>query len=109
RYERLAGEIDQALAFMRACGADPDQLRSVELYSSHEALMLDYEQALTRIDSRTGRPYGTSGHLPGRGAGADRRAEPGQPAGAAHADHEDRRRADPCGAARPGPRGHRQR
>jgi len=63
RYERLAGEIDQALAFMRACGADPDQLRSVELYSSHEALMLDYEQALTRIDSRTGRPYGTSGHL----------------------------------------------
>jgi 3-deoxy-7-phosphoheptulonate synthase len=63
RYERLAGEIDQALAFMRACGADPDQLRTVELYSSHEALMLDYEQALTRIDSRTGRPYGTSGHL----------------------------------------------
>ena len=121
RYERLAGEIDQALAFMRACGADPDQLRSVELYSSHEALMLDYEQALTRIDSRTGRRYGTSGalavgrradqgagrrarrvrprhlqpgrgearpgHLPGRGAGADRRAEPGQPAGPAHADH----------------------
>jgi 3-deoxy-7-phosphoheptulonate synthase len=63
RYERLAGEIEQALAFMRACGADPDQLRSVELYSSHEALVLDYEQALTRIDSRTGRPYGTSAHL----------------------------------------------
>jgi 3-deoxy-7-phosphoheptulonate synthase len=63
RYERLAAEIEQALAFMRACGADPDQLRSVELYSSHEALMLDYEQALTRIDSRTGLPYGTSGHL----------------------------------------------
>ena len=51
RYERLAGEIDRALAFMRACGADPDELRSVELYSSHEALVLDYEQALTRIDS----------------------------------------------------------
>jgi 3-deoxy-7-phosphoheptulonate synthase len=63
RYERLASEIEQALAFMRACGADPDQLRSVELYSSHEALVLDYEQALTRIDSRTGRPYGTSAHL----------------------------------------------
>ena len=63
RYERLAGEIDRALAFMRACGADPDQLRSVELYSSHEALVLDYEQALTRIDSRTGLPYGTSGHF----------------------------------------------
>ncbi len=63
RYERLAAEIDQALAFMRACGADPDQLRSVELYSSHEALVLDYEQALTRIDSRTGLPYGTSGHF----------------------------------------------
>jgi 3-deoxy-7-phosphoheptulonate synthase len=63
RYERLAGEIDRALAFMRACGADPDELRSVELYSSHEALVLDYEQALTRTDTRTGRPYAASGHF----------------------------------------------
>jgi 3-deoxy-7-phosphoheptulonate synthase len=63
RYERLAGEIDRALAFMRACGADPDELRSVELYSSHEALVLDYEQALTRTDSRTGQPYDASAHF----------------------------------------------
>ena len=63
RYERLAGEIDRALSFMRACGADPDELRSVELYSSHEALLLDYEQALTREDSESGRRYDTSAHF----------------------------------------------
>jgi 3-deoxy-7-phosphoheptulonate synthase len=63
RYERLAGEIDRALSFMRACGADPDELRSVELYSSHEALLLDYEQALTRDDSGTGFRYDTSAHF----------------------------------------------
>jgi 3-deoxy-7-phosphoheptulonate synthase len=63
RYERLAGEIDRALAFMRACGADPDELRSVELYSSHEALILPYEQALTRTDAATGRCYDTSAHF----------------------------------------------
>jgi len=63
RYERLAAEIDRALAFMRACGTDPDELRSVEFYSSHEALLLPYEQALTRQDSRTGRLYDTSAHF----------------------------------------------
>jgi 3-deoxy-7-phosphoheptulonate synthase len=63
RYERLAGEIDRALAFMRACGADPEELHAVEFYSSHEALLLDYEQALTRCDSRTGLPYDTSAHF----------------------------------------------
>jgi 3-deoxy-7-phosphoheptulonate synthase len=63
RYERLAGEIDRALAFMRACGADPEELRAVELYSSHEALVLDYEEALTRRDSRTGLMYDTSAHF----------------------------------------------
>jgi 3-deoxy-7-phosphoheptulonate synthase len=63
RYERLAGEIDRALAFMRACGADPEELHAVEFYSSHEALLLDYEHALTRTDSRTGRPYDTSAHF----------------------------------------------
>jgi 3-deoxy-7-phosphoheptulonate synthase len=63
RYERLAGEIDRALAFMRACGADPAELRTVELYSSHEALLLAYENALTRIDSGSGRGYDTSAHL----------------------------------------------
>ncbi len=63
RYERLAGEIDRALSFMRACGSDPAELRSVEFYSSHEALLLDYEHALTRVDSRSGRLYDTSAHL----------------------------------------------
>ncbi|WP_456299845.1 class II 3-deoxy-7-phosphoheptulonate synthase [Nonomuraea corallina] len=63
RYERLAREIDQALAFMRACGAEPEEFHSVEFYSSHEALILDYDQALTRIDSRTGLPYDVSAHM----------------------------------------------
>jgi 3-deoxy-7-phosphoheptulonate synthase len=63
RYERLAGEIDRALAFMHAAGADPEEFHRVELYSSHEALILDYERALTRIDSRSGLPYDVSGHF----------------------------------------------
>jgi 3-deoxy-7-phosphoheptulonate synthase len=63
RYERLADEIDRAIAFMHACGADPEEFRAVELYSSHEALLLDYEQALTRTDSLRGLPYDLSGHL----------------------------------------------
>jgi 3-deoxy-7-phosphoheptulonate synthase len=64
RYEQLAGEIDRALSFMHACGADPEEFRSVEFYSSHEALILEYEQSLTRVDSRTGLPYDVSAHLP---------------------------------------------
>ena len=63
RYERLAGEIDRALSFMAACGTDPEEFRGVEFYASHEALILEYERALTRIDSRTGLPYDTSGHM----------------------------------------------
>jgi 3-deoxy-7-phosphoheptulonate synthase len=63
RYEQLAGEIDRALAFMNACGVDPEELHGVEFYSSHEALLLEYERALTRIDSRTGLPYDVSAHL----------------------------------------------
>jgi 3-deoxy-7-phosphoheptulonate synthase len=63
RYERLAGEIDRALQFMRACGADPEELRSVELYSSHEALLLPYEEALTRDDPASGHRYDTSAHF----------------------------------------------
>ncbi len=63
RYEQLAGEIDRALAFMKACGADSEELHGVELYASHEALLLDYERALTRIDVRTGLPYDLSAHL----------------------------------------------
>jgi 3-deoxy-7-phosphoheptulonate synthase len=63
RYEQLAGEIDRALAFMKACGIDPEELHGIELYSSHEGLLLEYERALTRIDSRTGQPYDVSAHL----------------------------------------------
>ncbi|TDC21461.1 3-deoxy-7-phosphoheptulonate synthase class II [Streptomyces sp. 8K308] len=63
RYEALAREIDNALNFMRACGADPAEFHSVEFYSSHEALLLDYEAALTRTDSRTGQLYDVSGHM----------------------------------------------
>jgi 3-deoxy-7-phosphoheptulonate synthase len=63
RYEEMATAIDRALAFMRACGAEPDELRSVELYSSHEALILPYEQALTRTDTQTGRLYDASAHF----------------------------------------------
>jgi 3-deoxy-7-phosphoheptulonate synthase len=63
RYERMAGEIEKALSFMRAIGADPEQVHTVELFASHEALVLDYERALTRVDSRTGLPYAVSGHL----------------------------------------------
>jgi len=63
RYERLAAEIDRALSFMRACGIDSEELRTIEFYSSHEALLLPYEQALTRIDSRTGAAYDVSAHF----------------------------------------------
>ena len=63
RYERLAAEIDRALSFMKACGTDPEEFHGVEFYSSHEALLLEYERALTRIDSRTGLPYDVSAHL----------------------------------------------
>ncbi len=63
RYEQLAGEIERALSFMKACGVDTEALHGVELYSSHEGLLLEYERALTRIDSRTGLPYDLSAHL----------------------------------------------
>ncbi len=63
RYEQVAGEIDRAMRFMAACGADFDALRMVEFFSSHEALLLDYERPLTRIDSRTGTPYDCSAHF----------------------------------------------
>ena len=63
RYEQIAREIDRALKFMAACGADFDALNSVEFFAAHEALLLEYERALTRIDSRTGNPYAVSGHF----------------------------------------------
>ena len=62
-YEQLADEIDRAITFMHACGADPREFRAVEFYSSHEALLLDYERALTRTDVRNGRAYDLSAHL----------------------------------------------
>lgn len=66
RYERVAEEIDRALRFMRACGLDPDSIPSlhqVDFYTSHEALILGYEEALTRRDSLTGDWYDCSAHM----------------------------------------------
>ncbi len=63
RYEELAAQIDKAIRFMDAIGADFDALKVVEFYASHEALLLDYEEAMARIDSRTGEIYGCSGHF----------------------------------------------
>ena len=63
RYEQVADEIERALGFMQACGVDDDVMRSVDFYASHEALLLEYEYAMTRIDSRSGFPYATSGHM----------------------------------------------
>jgi 3-deoxy-7-phosphoheptulonate synthase len=63
RYEKLAGEIDKAIRFMLAAGADFDELKRVEFYSSHEGLLMDYERPMTRIDSRNGTPVNTSAHF----------------------------------------------
>jgi 3-deoxy-7-phosphoheptulonate synthase len=66
RYETLAGSIEDSLAFMNACGINPataPQLRETTLYTSHEALLLPYEQALTRCDSLTGKWYDCSAHM----------------------------------------------
>ncbi|MGH8895298.1 MAG: 3-deoxy-7-phosphoheptulonate synthase, partial [Actinomycetes bacterium] len=63
RYEAMARDIDRALSFMHACGVDPEAFRTVDLYSSHEALLLDYERAMTRTDSRTDTPYDVSAHF----------------------------------------------
>lgn len=66
RYGHLADRIDETLAFMRACGLTSEntpQLRETVLYTSHEALLLPYEQALTRCDSLTGNWYDCSAHM----------------------------------------------
>jgi 3-deoxy-7-phosphoheptulonate synthase len=66
RYSELANHITEALGFMRACGLDPQshpELRTTEFFTSHEALLLGYEQAFTRVDSTTGDWYCTSGHM----------------------------------------------
>jgi len=63
RYEILARDIDRAIKFMEAAGADFDELKRVDFYASHEGLLMDYERPMTRIDSRTGTPYNTSAHF----------------------------------------------
>lgn len=66
RYRALADKISEAISFMEACGidgADVRAIREVDFYTSHEALLLGYETAMTRIDSTTGRWYDTSAHL----------------------------------------------
>jgi 3-deoxy-7-phosphoheptulonate synthase len=66
RYEQVARDIDRALDFMRACGIDLDRMestRGVEFFASHEALLLDYERALTRWDEARNAAYDLSGHM----------------------------------------------
>ncbi len=66
RYRLVADRISETLAFMQACGLDLEshpELRGTDVYTSHEALLLGYEQAMTRQDSTTGDWYCTSGHM----------------------------------------------
>ena len=66
RYKELADRISEALSFMQACGLDLEshpELRATDFYTSHEALLLGYEQAFTRVDSTTGDWYATTGHM----------------------------------------------
>src|SRR5206468_12031279 len=63
RYEAMAADIERAIRFMQAVGADSDSLHRVDFYTGHEALLLEYERALTRIDSRTQTPYDVSAHF----------------------------------------------
>jgi 3-deoxy-7-phosphoheptulonate synthase len=66
RYRELADRISEALQFMEACGVTPNstpQMKQVDVYTSHEALLLGFEEAMTRVDSTTGDWYDTSGHF----------------------------------------------
>jgi 3-deoxy-7-phosphoheptulonate synthase len=66
RYKKMADKISEALEFMAACGVTPEttpQMKQVDFYTSHEALMLGYEEAMTRVDSTTGDWYDTSAHF----------------------------------------------
>lgn len=66
RYRAFADRIQEALAFMDACGITPEtvpQMRETDFYTSHEALLLPYEEAMTRVDSTTGDWYCTSAHF----------------------------------------------
>jgi len=77
RYSELADRLTETIGFMRAIGLDPEthqELRQTEFFTSHEALLLGYEQALTRVDSTTGEHYATSGHMIWVG---DRTRDPG--------------------------------
>ena len=65
-YREVAERISETLAFMRACGltaVNTPQLRTTNFFTSHEALLLGFEEALTRVDSTTGEYYGLSGHM----------------------------------------------
>ena len=77
RYEELAGRISETLNFMRACGVtseNSERLRTTDFYTSHEALLLGYEEAFVRVDSTSGNYYATSGHFLWVG---DRTRQPG--------------------------------
>lgn len=66
RFERVADQIDQSLAFMRACGISGETvpaMRETDFYTCHEALLLPYEEAMTRVDSTSGDWYDTSAHF----------------------------------------------
>ena len=66
QYKELSDRITEAMGFMRACGITAEtapQLRSTDFFTSHEALLLGYEQAMTRVDSTSGDYYATSGHM----------------------------------------------
>jgi len=66
RYKVMEEKISDALSFMEACGINPDsnrRLRTVSFYTSHEALLLPFEQAMTRVDSTTGEYHDTSAHF----------------------------------------------
>jgi len=66
RYQGLADRLDETLAFMAACGvtsATTPQIRETNFYTAHEALLLNYEQAMTRVDSTSGEWYDTSAHM----------------------------------------------
>ena len=66
RYEEMASDIERALNFMKACGVSSDtvpSMRETDFYTCHEALLLPYEEAMTRVDSTTGDYYDTSAHF----------------------------------------------
>ena len=114
RYEKVADEIDRAMRFMSAIGADPDEFHRVDFHTCHEALILEYEHALTRIDSRTGNPYDVSGHFVWigertndlNGAHVELLSQVRNPLGVKVGPRIDRRRPDRAGrAAEPRERG----